>query len=249
MSAARLRKEVDALVSLGGDGTVLDSVRLLAGADKPLLGVNLGSLGFMTAVPADDMEKALEALVRGRCHLSQRAMMQCTVLRGKRRLARLLALNDIVAGWGSAARIVAMDVAVHGESVGLFTCDGIAVSTPTGSTGHSLSAGGPILLPDARVFCLNVLCPHTLSNRPLVLPDSSHIAIRLARVPGTLLLSADGQPRCTLKEGDELDIARSAHSVRFVLMPDYSYFHLLRRKLHWRSSMMEGAPRDGTTIG
>lgn len=233
VSPARLGAQVDALLALGGDGTLLHAARLVQNAGTPILGVNLGNLGFLTSSTNDELEAGLEALARDRYRLSERSVAEGVVWRGRRRLGTFRALNDIVVGWGQSSRIITLDVAVNGEHIASYRCDGLIVSTPTGTTGHSLSAGGPIIHPEARALLINVICPHTLSARPLVLPDRCEVEIAVAASTKRLLLSVDGQEELTLRQGDRLGVRRSPQSVRFVRLPGYSYFSVLRHKLQW----------------
>ena len=231
-----LRRRVDALIALGGDGTMLHAARLLGHADIPILGVNLGALGFLTSITTDELEHALDRLASGKFRVAERTTLACTAYRGRRLLGRYHGLNDVVVGWGRSSRIITVDAAVDGDPIASYRCDGLVISTPTGSTGHSLSAGGPIVHPDADVLLLNVICPHTLSARPLVRPDRARLALTIRAAAKPLLLSVDGQEERALREGDRLEIARSAACVKFIHLPDYSYFGVLRQKLQWRGS-------------
>jgi NAD+ kinase len=237
----RIGSSCDVLITLGGDGTMLLAARLLHGSDTPLLGVNFGKLGFLTGVPADDLERAVANLAKGKFRISTRTAIDCTVWRKKKKIGQYRALNDIVAGWGQASRIVTFDVAVNDEPITSYLCDGIIVATPTGTTGHSLSAGGPILHPEAAAFLINVICPHALSARPIVVPDRSVIEVTVANAQKRLLLSIDGQEEQAVAQGDRLVIRRSAKGVRFIHLPGYSYFSVLRKKLHWRGSSVGDA--------
>ncbi len=240
VSEAELAAHVDIVVALGGDGTMLHAVRMLNGGQAPVLGVNLGSLGFMTSVTEEAFEHALDVVVAGRYKIYERTLLQCRVERQGEEVAEYVALNDVVAGWGSSSRAMTLRLAIDGEEVAQYLCDGLIVSTPTGSTGHSLSAGGPIVHPAAPVFCVNVICPHTLSARPLVLSDQAELAIHVQEIPADKqpLLSADGQGEFVLDRGDVLRIRRHDHVVRFLHLPEYSYFAVLRQKLHWRGSVL-----------
>ena len=229
-------KTVDVLFALGGDGTVLFCSKILNGADVPVFGVNLGSLGFLTGVGEDELETALEAAATGRCEKDVRAVADCAVLRGGKTISSFRILNDAVVGFGCSSQVAKLELAVNGNIISTFTCDGMIVSTPTGSTGHALAAGGPIIQPDAGVFGISVICPHTLSNRPIILPDSSEIEIRIQRTHKKLLLAADGQDVAELEENDSVKITRSEKPVTFLHLPDYNYFDVLSRKLHWRGS-------------
>ena len=229
--------QIDALITLGGDGTLLNSVPVLGRKSIPVLGVNLGRLGFLTSVTESEVEKGIEALVAGRYTTSSRVMLDGMIIRrdGSEKKS-LLALNDMVIGWGQSTRIVTLDVAMNDEPVASYRCDGIIVSTPTGSTGHSLSAGGPILHPEAAALIMNVVCPHTLSARPLVVPDTVQIRITVRQTGKQLLMSVDGQDGESLDEGDALVIRKSSERFQLVHLPGFQYFSVLRKKLQWSGS-------------
>ena len=228
-------QQADVVMVLGGDGSMLRVVRELDGRDIPVIGVNLGALGFMTSVTENDLERALDCLVQKNYTTSLRVMMDCSVLRdGDTVVGVYQALNDSVIICG--ARVGTLRMLVDGLEVGDFVCDGLIVSTPTGSTGHSLSAGGPVLLPTSPALVVSLICPHTLSTRPLVLPNESTIEVRVVeRVVGARL-SVDGQIGQPLEIGDVVRMTRSRNSVRFIHLPGYNYFSVLRQKLHWRGS-------------
>ncbi len=236
VSRVEMIGRIDLLAALGGDGTVLRAVRTISGSDCPILGVNVGSLGFMTSVPANELEEALQTVAEDNYSISIRSMMLCTIKRNGETLETYEVLNDVAIGWGQSSRVVTLDVRINWEEVTSFVCDGLILSTPTGSTGHSLSAGGPILHPEVSDFVLSIICPHTLSNRPLVISDSSEITIDIKRSQKELLLSADGQGHFALQEGDQIHIEKSMNVARLVRLPGHSYFALLRHKLHWRGS-------------
>lgn len=227
--------EVDAVIALGGDGTMLTAVRMLAGLEKPLLGVNIGSLGFMTSVAEQDLRAALLCLCDDTYTVSERCVAEVVVGHDDKEFV-YHALNDVVITSGESARVITLGVAVDGKSVTSYMCDGLIVSTPTGSTGHSLSAGGPILTPDTPAFVISPICPHTLSSRPLVTPDSCAVELVVERQSGRSRLSVDGQLRLALDKGDKLKVRRYQQSVRFLHLPDYDYFDVMRRKLCWRGS-------------
>ena len=228
--------EVEAVMALGGDGTMLTAVRMIHGLDKPLIGVNIGSLGFMTSVAEKDLDAALRCLRDETYRVSERSVAECRVQGAGGSGAAYTALNDVVLTHGTSSRVVRLEVAVGDSLVTSYVCDGLIVSTPTGSTGHSLSAGGPILTPDAGVFVVSVICPHTLSSRPLVVPDSSSIRVRICDAPDALRLSVDGQTGQALRGGDAIEVRRGARPVRFLHLPDYDYFAVLRAKLNWSGS-------------
>jgi NAD+ kinase len=224
---------VDVLLSMGGDGTMLLCAQLLNGADVPILGINLGSLGFLTSIAEDSFESALDALETGEIQSETRTVGECTVGGKTHRV-----LNDIAIGWGGTSRMISLHTSIDGEHITTFSCDGMILTTPTGSTGHSLSCGGPIIQPGTAAFGISVICPHTLSNRPLVIPDSSTIEIRIESAHKTILLAVDGKDVDPLNEGDIIRFSKSDRPVRFLHLPGYSYFSLLRQKLHWRGSTL-----------
>ncbi|MBT3192060.1 MAG: NAD(+)/NADH kinase [Verrucomicrobia bacterium] len=225
----------DAIVALGGDGTMLRAVRERKTFNTPLIGVNIGSLGFMTSVAEQDLRAALECLRDETFVVSERCVAECSVSQAGGP-GRYFALNDVVVNSGQSRRVITLDVAVGGHPVTSYVCDGLIVSTPTGSTGHSLSAGGPILTPDTEAFVISLICPHTLSSRPLVVPDTSEIRICVGGQSGEARLSVDGQVGLTLGNGSSVVVKRSAENVRFLHLPDYDYFDVLRQKLRWRGS-------------
>ena len=231
---------IDMLMAFGGDGTMLSAVRLLNGRDIPVLGVNLGSLGFLTSVAQADVERAIESVASGQFTTSRRAMVECSIKRKGQKTCSYRALNDLVINRGSSLRVVTLNMTIDGEEVSSFVCDGLIVCTPTGSTGHSLSTGGPILHPESAVFVISMVCPHTLSTRPLVIADNKVITVEVARNAEDLILSIDGQIGEPLKTHDLVEIRRSAAHVRFIHLPDYSYFSVLRHKLQWRGSTNPG---------
>ncbi|MFA5688809.1 MAG: NAD(+)/NADH kinase [Kiritimatiellales bacterium] len=227
---------VDVLFALGGDGTVLFGAKILNGAGVPVFGINLGSLGFLTGVGEDEIETALEAAAAGNFETDRRIVAHCSVYQNGTCSAGYRILNDAVLGFGGSSQVVNLELLINGRPVSVFTCDGMIVSTPTGSTGHALAAGGPIIQPCAGVFGISVICPHTLSNRPIILPDSSEIEIRIQHSHKKLLFAADGQDVAELDEGDAVKIVKSESPVTFLHLPDYDYFDVLSRKLHWRGS-------------
>ena len=234
--ARNMARQIDALLALGGDGTLLRGARLIAGSDIPVLGVNLGRLGFLTSVAEKDLRRSLELLVKGRYTTSVRAVAECRLMRRGKELGHYRALNDMVIGWGVSSRLITLDLLIEGEQVASYNCDGLIVATPTGSTAHALSAGGPILHPECPCFVICAICPHTLSNRPLVLSDRNRVTVVVTRTADSLILSVDGQEEPSVEQGDRVEICRSAHDIRLVQLPEYDYFSVLRQKLNWRGS-------------
>lgn len=233
-----MHRHVDAVMALGGDGTLLETVRLLQGADIPVMGVNLGSLGFMTSLPEESLELAMKALRDDGTEQSYRTMIECSVERKGRSFGSWVALNDVVLGWGTSSRIVSMDICVGGENVLTSMCDGLIISTPTGSTGHSLSAGGPIVHPESSVFAISIVCPHTFSNRPLAIPDTYPIDVKVKSLSKSILVAVDGIDRHELQQDDIVKIRKNPQSLRLLHLPEYSYFEILKQKLHWRGSVV-----------
>jgi NAD+ kinase len=229
---------VDVALAMGGDGTVLYTARALHGSNVPIMGINLGSLGFLTSVSDTEMKPALEAIAGKTYTVAERDVAECRVFKKDALAGVEHSLNDMVLGWGSTSRIVTLQLSVDGEMVGTFMCDGMMVSTPTGSTGHSLSAGGPILHPRVAGFGINVICPHTLSSRPLVVPNDSLIEIDVVHAVKELILSIDGQDEYKVEQGDKIEIRRSPCRVRFLQLSGHSYFSVLAQKLHWRGSSL-----------
>ncbi|NLG33998.1 MAG: NAD(+)/NADH kinase [Lentisphaerae bacterium] len=235
---ARFGKSVEAVLSLGGDGTVLQTVRAIHGARAAILGINLGNLGFLTSVPDTQAIPALLAIADGAFRTTEYPLIEARLLRGprRRRIATACALNDIVMGWGTSPRATMIEIDVDRQPVASFVCDGLIVATPVGSTGHALSAGGPILHRETPALVIEPICPHTLSNRPVVLPNDRLITVRVADRRKKLLLSVDGQSHGWLEHGDRLEIRKASSGVRFIHLPGYSWFKLLSQKLHWRGS-------------
>lgn len=235
--AAALAREVDLLLVFGGDGTMLHVAREIAGSATPMLGINIGGLGFLTAVPSDEMTGALARIWRGEFKYESRALIEVTG-RCRNGNIRQTALNDIVVSRGAVSRLISLDVSVDGEMVTRYHGDGLIISSPTGSTAYSLAAGGAIVLPTAEVFALTPICPHTLSNRPLILPLTSAIRVKAVSSPPATILSADGQFVAELAAGDEVVVRRSRGAVRLMHLADSSFLKALRRKLHWRGAYL-----------
>lgn len=241
VTPARFGKAIDWLMSLGGDGTVLQSVRILNGASAPILGINLGNLGFLTNVPDTQAVESLRAIATGACETIAYPLIEARVLRGPHRkcLVRARALNDVVLGWGTSPRATMIELEVNRQPVASFVCDGLIVATPIGSTGHALSAGGPILHRETQALVIEPICPHTLSNRPVVIPNDQRVVLRVADRRKKLLLSVDGHSHGWMGYGDVLEIRKAAQGVRFIHLPGACWFKLLTQKLHWRGSSAE----------
>jgi NAD+ kinase len=230
---AELAARVDLLVVLGGDGTLLSVARDIGTAAVPILGVNLGQLGFLAEVAPEEQEGALEHVLRGGFATVQRMRLDVRAERAGRTLLGALALNDAVIKGSDLARMIDLEARTDGARVGRYHGDGLIVSTPTGSTAYNLSAGGPILMPGARVFVVTPICPHTLTQRPLVLPDGAQLAIEVRPRQGGAQLTVDGQVGVRLEAGDVVHVAVSAHPAHFVVSPFRTRFDVLRIKLGW----------------
>jgi len=235
VSRETLIERADAIVACGGDGTMLRAARILDGDDTPVMGVNIGSLGFLTSIAEDGLDHALESLAGGDMDVHHWAVADAVVLSRGSEVGYYRALNDIVLR-GGTSRVVTLDLSVDGDHVTSYMCDGLIVSTPAGSTGYSMAAGGPILTPSVGAFVISLICPHTLSSRPLVVPDSGEILVTVGDTGGGLFLTGDGQVGQSLEQGDCVKIRRSEKDVRFVQIPGHSYFAVLREKLTWSGS-------------
>jgi len=222
-------RPLDLVVVLGGDGTLLSAVRSTAAIDVPLLGVNLGSLGFLTDVPLSSLFSMLDAIVQGRAAVEHRALLQCDLLRGEEILGSYVVFNDAVVNKTPLARLNHYELLVDNVFVSSYRADGMIVATPTGSTAYSLSAGGPVLMPTVNAFVITPVAPHALTHRPLVVPDSAVVEI-LLRGQEVAYLSLDGQPGLDLRDGDRVRCRRSEHKVS-LFHTDTDFFHVLRTKL------------------
>jgi NAD+ kinase len=235
--AASLTREVDLLLVFGGDGTMLRVARNVAGCRTPILGVNIGGLGFLTAVPSDELRSALKCVWRGGFSYERRILIQASG-RCHDRLIEQPALNDLVISRGIASRLIELEVRIDGEPLTRYRCDGLIVSSPTGSTAYSLAAGGAVVFPTAAVLEITPICPHTLSNRSLIVPQTSKIEIKVINPKPATILSADGQVVSELSAGDTLTVQRSRRSVRLMHLAGSSFCDTLRRKLHWRGATL-----------
>ena len=225
-------RPLDLVVVLGGDGTLLSAARITAAADVPLLGINLGSLGFLTEVPLSSLYPMLEAIGQGRAAVEHRSLMQCQLFRGETILGNYLVFNDAVVNKTALARLNTYDLYIEKVFVSSYRADGMIVATPTGSTAYSLSAGGPVLMPNVKAFVITPVAPHSLTHRPLVVPDSVEIEILLRSEEEVAYLSLDGQPGLGLRDGDRVRCRRSEHKVS-LFRTDTDFFQVLRTKLKW----------------
>ena len=235
--AATLTRQVDLLVVFGGDGTMLRVAREIAGSRTPILGVNIGGLGFLTALPSSHLPQALRCIWNGKFKFECRTLIQATGHCSGQWVNRT-ALNDIVIGRGIASRLIELDVTVDGDPLTRYRCDGLIVSSPTGSTAYSLAAGGAVVFPTADVFALTPICPHTLSNRSLILPLAATIAVTVISPRPATILSADGEVVSELAAGDRITVRRAQRTVRLMHLAGSSFCETLRCKLHWRGASL-----------
>jgi len=225
-------KELDLAVVLGGDGTLLSAARVTAAVDVPLLGVNLGSLGFLTEVPLEALYPMLNAIAQGRAAVEHRSLMHCQLLRGEEVRGSYQVFNDAVVNKTALARLNTYDLYIDKIFVSSYRADGMIVATPTGSTAYSLSAGGPVLMPTVNAFVITPVAPHSLTHRPLVVPDSVEIEIVLRSGEDFAYLSLDGQPGLDLSDGDRVRCRKSEHQVD-LFRTGSDFFQVLRSKLKW----------------
>ena len=225
-------RPLDLVVVLGGDGTLLSAARATAAIDVPLLGVNLGSLGFLTEVPQQSLYSMLDAIAQGRATVEHRSLMHCELRRGDQVRGSYFVFNDAVVNKTALARLNMYDLYIDKAFVASYRADGMIVATPTGSTAYSLSAGGPVLMPTVGALVVTPVAPHSLTHRPLVVPDSSEIEILLRSEEEVAYLSLDGQPGLDLRDGDRVLCRRSKHQVN-LFRTGSNFFQVLRSKLKW----------------
>ncbi len=222
----------DLVIVLGGDGTLLSAARFVAGRDIPLFAVNMGHLGFLTAIPVDDLFPELERALRGEHRIGRRRMVDCELMRQGQTIGSYSALNDIVITKSELARMIDLDTHVDNHFVAAYKADGLIVSTPTGSTAYSLSAGGPVIFPSVGALCITPICPHMLTNRPVIVPENSVIQILNHGEDGTYL-TIDGQVGEPLSRGDRIVCRASPKTIQLIRPPKMLFFDVLREKLKW----------------
>lgn len=234
-SITALAASTDLIVALGGDGTMLRVARNAATARTPILGINLGTLGFLTTCTAQEFGSTLDLALSGRCLVEARSLIQAQRSAAVSRRTEL-ALNDFVISRGPTPRLIELAVSVDGEELTRYRGDGLIISSPTGSTAYSLAAGGAVVSPQAEVFALTPICPHTLSNRSVIISLRSFVEVRLLTEEVSTFVSADGQEGSGLAVGEVLTVRRSRHAACLLRRPDASFFHTLRQKMNWSGS-------------
>jgi NAD+ kinase len=228
-----LAARAELVVVLGGDGTLIHAARLLDGRPTPLLGINLGSLGFMTEIPVEELFPTLDEVLAGRFKVDSRMKLSCRLVREGRVMVEDEILNDVVINKGALARIADHEVSVDGVPIATYKADGVILATPTGSTAYSLSAGGPIVHPSVDCTVLTPICSHALTHRPIVVPADRTIRISLRTETADTFLTLDGQTGHSLQCGDSIEVVRSPNRVNLVRNTRVGYFSILRQKLHW----------------
>jgi NAD+ kinase len=221
------------IIVLGGDGTLLSVARLVEDHDVPILGVNLGGLGFLTEITLEELYRVLERVVQGDFVTDERVVLNAAVIRRGERLAEFVVLNDAVINKGALARIIDLETTINGEYLTTFKSDGLIISTPTGSTAYSLSAGGPIVYPSLHCIIITPICPHTLTNRPIVIPDDVEIRAFLKTKQQEVILTLDGQQGFSLEFEDVVEVRKAEGRILLIKSPYRHYFEVLREKLKW----------------
>ena len=244
--SSNIPSTVDFVVVLGGDGTLLGAARRVAKYGVPILGVNLGGLGFLTEIPIKRVFAVIEMMLKGELETEKRLMLETSVLREGEEVCRFVVLNDVVINKGPLARIIDLDVYINDGFLTTYRADGLIVSTPTGSTAYNLSAGGPVLYPTLESFILTPICPFALTNRPIIIPESHVISIRLTKdSEEQVSLTFDGQLGFQFLYGDVVKVFTSDKKIELIKSPDQSYFEILREKLMWGGAPFNERHGDG----
>jgi len=236
LSRAELPHKVELIVVLGGDGTLLSVARIAHDADVPILGVNLGSLGFLTEITLDELYDTLGSVLDNKYEIEHRMLLSANLMRDGECIEDNQVLNDVVINKGALARIVNLKVRVDGQYMTSYRADGLIIATPTGSTAYSLSAGGPIIHPSMHALVLSPICPFDLANRPIVVPDQSTLEVEITTPNEDVRVTLDGQEGYDFSAGDVLKVKKAGNSVKLVQAKGKNYYQLLRKKLHWGGS-------------
>ncbi len=234
---AELSHAVDLLIVLGGDGTILNTVGQLGDVIKPIFGINIGSLGFLTCAASNAYEEAVACIANGEIELSQRTLLDVELdPDGPETTQVLRCLNEVVFSRGEISRLIRLAVRVNGESLTEFNADGLIIATPTGSTAYSLSAGGPILAPDSGAMVITPICPHTLTNRSIIIDESAVVEVEATERESPVYLTVDGRAPIFLEKGSVVNVRKAAQSLPLAALPGVSFFSVIRQKLKWRGS-------------
>jgi NAD+ kinase len=231
---SELQGNIDLLVVLGGDGTLLHGAALVADRKVPILGINLGHLGFLTSCAPKDAETALELALAGRLPVEERLRLRCDVVRGNGERQTRYACNDAVVSQGALARLIELDAFLDGSLITRYRADGLIIATPTGSTAYTLAAGGPIVTPEVKAFVVTPICSHALTNRPVVVPSQSRVTVQLGLPADNVMLTIDGQWGTALADGDRVEISQAEQPL-CLFRAAQNYFDVLREKMNWGS--------------
>ena len=245
----KLWTTVDLLVVFGGDGTILRTARLVRKRDVPIVGINLGGFGYLTEVNLNEMYAAMELILAGDFQLERRMMLDVEIQGGGEPFREGTVLNDVVINRGNLSRIVELETTVDGLYLTTFKADGLIIATPTGSTAYSLAAGGPIVFPELNSIIINPICPHTLTNRPVLLPESAEVRVSLCTREQGATVTLDGQASFTVKYGDSVTIRKSRYITTLISSPHRGYLEILRKKLGWGGSQTGAAPKGEDARG
>lgn len=233
VSSKEMVQRADPIITLGGDGTLIGVARYVEGSSPVFVGVNFGNLGFLTEVRPDELISVLEAVTKGRVKCAERVLLELQVHRKGAIVFESRAVNDVVVQKGARSRLPELDLSVDGNDVARIRADGIILSTPTGSTAYSLAAGGSIAHPSLSVILVTPICPHSLTNRPLILPGSAAVEVELPKFDDEVIVTVDGQVSELLQSGDIVKVSQARQTVKFVVSREKSYFDILRTKLNW----------------
>ncbi|MGA3171035.1 MAG: NAD(+)/NADH kinase [Chthoniobacteraceae bacterium] len=237
-SVRELAEACEIIVALGGDGTILQVVHDMGENLKPIFGINLGSLGFLTGVSSTAIEQAARCIVSRGYVTTSRILVEVEVRRGDTTIARRIGLNDAVISRGALSRLIRLQTSIDGAALTEYNADGLVISTPTGSTAYSLAAGGPILTPDCGVFAVTPICPHVLTNRSLIFSDRSTIVVSPCEGQGEIYLTVDGQESIAITGGDMVYVRQAKQCMPLAVLPDVSFFEVLRQKLKWSGTAL-----------
>jgi NAD+ kinase len=236
LTVAHLGAKADLLVVAGGDGTILNVADRMGDATTPVLGINVGSLGFLTVVGSQTFREAVECIAQGKITFSNRTLLEVSLRGAKEKPAPMIALNDAVFSRGEISRLIRLHTRVNGEPLTEFNADGLIVATPTGSTAYSLSAGGPIMAPESGVFVITPICPHVLTNRSIIVSENSVIEVEASEPDYPVYLTIDGREPMRIARAAKVEIRKAKKKLRLAAMPGVSFFSVVRQKLKWSGS-------------